>query len=416
MKQRYWKQIGAMGLLSLAVACSPIDWQEPSEPTGDLGPVCFATGADALSTKASNGLGVGATQTPYLPEGARFVCRKYYIGTSGADAGHTHYKTSWLVVDNTIGNSVYRQASFATPAEADKDQHGFDKKAWIFYWQNRKEHVFLAITDLNKAKDPSYVGGTAAGTLKMDDKHPDATLEEGGISYKANSYTLLDENYTQWEQQPDIIQACTKAIPPGSDPETNRVKLHFKHCFSCVHVNVKKSADGSVEDLTKVSIKKVELLGVSEEAYVFYEVNAKGEYHAPYAVPVDLRNYKPAELEQNPYGTAMPLYETTEYLTDKFLNAYHAIAFGRLSAIRVTWVEMPDGEDTPEAKQVQHVVTRKVDTEGRVLQSGTRYVFNLELRRGELAILVPEIQPWEIDEAKYQLDGKLDKSSEKGNN
>ena len=405
-----------MGLLSLAVACSPIDWQEPSEQTGDLGPVCFATGADALSTKASNGFGVGATQTPYLPEKARFVCRKYYIGTSGADAGHTHYKTSWLVVDNTKGNSVYRQASFTTPAEADKDQHGFDKKAWIFYWQNRKEHVFLAITDLNKATSPDYVGGTAAGTLKMDDKHPDATLEEGGISYKANSYTLLDENYTQWEQQPDIIQACTKAIPPGSDPETNRVKLHFKHCFSCVHVNVKKSTDGSVEDLTNVSIQKVELLGVSKEAYVFYEVDAKGNYHAPYAVPVDLRDYTAEQLEQNPYGTAMPLYETTEYLTEAYLKAYHALAFGRLSAIRVTWVEMPQGESTPEAEPVKHVVTRKIDSEGRVLQSATRYLFNLELRRGELTILEPEIQPWEIDETKYKLDGKLDKSSENENN
>lgn len=407
-----------MGLLTLAVACSPIDWQEPSEPTGDLGPVCFATGADALSTKASNGLGVGTTQTTYLPEGTRFVCRKYYIGTSGADAGHTHYKTSWLVVDNTKGNSVYRQASFATPAEADKDQHGFDKKAWIFYWQNRKEHVFLAITDLNKAKakDPSYVGGTDKGTLKMDDAHPDATLEEGETTYKANSYNLNTNDYKKWEQQPDIIQACAKAIPQGSDPETNRVKLYFKHCFSCVHVNVKKSGDGSVEDLTNMSIQNVELLGVSKEAYVFYEVDAKGNYHAPYAVPVDLRDYKEDQLEQNPYGTAMPMYETDEFLTEAYLEAYHALAFGRLSAIRVTWVEMPDGDRTPEEKQVTHVVTRKVDAEGRVLQSATRYVFNLELRRGELTILEPKIQPWEIDETKYKLDGKLDKSSEKGNN
>ena len=401
-----------MGLLTLAVACSPIDWQEPSEQTGDLGPVCFATGADALSTKTGEARG----GTSYLPEGARFVCRKYYIGTSGADAGHTHYKTSWLEVNNTKGNSVYRQASFATPAEADKDQHGFDKKAWIFYWQNRKEHVFLAITDLNKATSPDYVGGTAAGTLKMDDAHPDATLEEDGVTYKANSYILDTEKYTDQKQQPDIIQAYAKEVPKASDPETNRVSLYFKHCFSCVHVNVKKSADGSVEDLQKVSIKKVELLGVSEEAYVFYEVNAKGEFHAPYAVPVDLRKYKPEELEQNPYGTAMSLYETTEYLTDKFLNAYHAIAFGRLSAIRVTWVEMPKGESTPVEQQVTHVVTRKVDTEGRVLQSATRYHFNLELRRGELAILEPKIQPWEIDNSEYKLDGKLDKSSEKGNN
>ena len=194
------------------------------------------------------------------------------------------------------------------------------------------------------------------------------------------------------------------------------MKLCFKHCFSCVHVNVKKSGDGSVEDLTKVSIQKVELLGVSEEAYVFYEVDAQGNYHAPYAVPVDLRKYSATELEQNPYGTAMPLYETTEYLTDKFLKAYHAIAFGRLSAIRVTWVEMPQGESTPEAEPVKHVVTRKIDSEGRVLQSATRYLFNLELRRGELAILEPKIQPWEIDNSEYKLDGKLDKSSEKGNN
>ena len=400
-----------MGLLSLAVACSPIDWQEPSEQTGDLGPVCFATGADALSTKTGEARG----ETSYLPEGARFVCRKYYIGTSGADAGHTHYKTSWLEVNNTKGNSVYRQASFATPAEADKDQHGFDKKAWIFYWQNRKPHIFLAITDLNKAnKDPSYVGGTEAGTLKMDDDHPDVTLEEGGITYKANRYTLLDEKYTRWEQQPDIIQAYAKAIPKGSDPETNRVSLCFKHCFSCVHVNVKKSSDGSVEDLTNMSIQQVELLGVSKEAYVFYEVDANGDYHAPYYVRVDLRDYTVEQLEQNPYGTAMPMYETT--VTGDYLEAYHALAFGRLNAIRVTWVEMPDGDRTPEEKRVTHVVTRKVDAEGRVLQSATRYVFNLELRRGELTILEPKIQPWEIDETPYKLDGKLDKSSEKGDN
>lgn len=400
-----------MGLLSLAVACSPIDWQEPSEPTGDLGPVCFATGADALSTKTGS---VGATPHPYLPQNARFVCRMYYQGTSGVDAGHTHYETSWLVVNNTKGNSVYRQASFATPTDLDK--YNFDKEATIFNWRNRKEHIFLAITDLNKATNTGYVGGTDAGTLKMDDAHPDATLEEDGVTYKANRYVLDSKQYKEWKLQPDIIQACTKAIPKASDPETNRVSLYFKHCFSCVHVNVKKSADGSVEDLQKVSIKKVELLGVSEEAYVFYEVNDGGNYHAPYAVPVNLRKYKPEELEQNPYGTAMPLYETTKYLTDKFLKAYHAIAFGRLSAIRVTWVEMPDGESTPAEQQVQHVVTRKVDSDGRVLQSATRYHFNLELRRGELTIMVPEIQPWEIDETNYKLDGKLDKTSEKGDN
>lgn len=398
-----------MGLLSLAVACSPIDWQEPSEPTGDLGPVCFATGADALSTKAGDANG----ETPYLPQDARFVCRMYYQGTSGVDAGHTHYKTSWLVVNNTQGNSVYRQASFVNPTELDK--HRFDKKAEIFYWQNRKEHIFLAITDLNKAKNADYVGGTAAGTLKMDDAHPDATLEEDGVTYKANRYDLRTSSYADQKQQPDIIQAYAKEIPKASDPETNRVNLYFQHCFSCVHVNVKKSADGSVEDLTKVSIQKVELLGVSEEAYVFYEVNAKGEYHAPYAVPVDLRNYSVEELKQNPYGTAMPLYETDKYLTEAYLKAYHALAFGRLSAIRVTWVEMPNGESTPEAKRVQHVVTRKVDSDGRVLESGKRYLFNLELRRGELTIMVPEIQPWEIDDTDYKkLDGKLDKTSEKG--
>lgn len=399
-----------MGLLTLAVACSPIDWQEPSEQTGDLGPVCFATGADALSTKTGEARG----ETPYLPKDARFVCRMYYIGTSGADAGHTHYETSWLVVNNEKGNSVYRQASFAAPTDLDK--YNFDKEAHIFNWKNRKEHIFLAITDLNKAKDEGYVGGTDKGTLKMDDAHPDATLQEGETIYKANSYDLRTSTYANQKQQPDIIQACAKAIPKASDPETNRVNLYFKHCFSCVHVNVKKSTDGSVEDLTKMSIKKVELLGVSEEAYVFYEVAADGNYHAPYAVPVDLRKYKPEELEQNPYGTAMPLYETTEFLTDAYLKAYHALAFGRLSAIRVTWVEMPQGENTPAEQQVEHVVTRKVDTEGRVLESATRYLFNLELRRGELAILVPEIQPWEIDETEYKLDGKLDKSSENENN
>ena len=55
---------------------------------------------------------------------------------------------------------------------------------------------------------------------------------------------------------------------------------------------------------------------------------------------------------------------------------------------------------------IEHVVTHRItENDFRYLQSGVRYIHNLELRRGTLAVIKTEILPWEIDEQQWDTSG-----------
>lgn len=472
-----------------------------------------------------------ANVIPYMGDGGRFVCRMYYIGDQNNIHNFDTYNTAWLKVDGEQnassktyqGNSLYWNKEYQ-PATI-VDAYGFDKNANCFYWQNRKNHAFLAITDLHKAFKPNYTGNalTEAGNrsneyLKMDgNPEPDYILEEqqGDLTvdkyelwgtsqefttlddlkewvrntsntiastdsrnldefrhwsddnsmfyedweelkvyplatdgtgedtsqdpvrtakirsiwkfskaddntpvrqFKANAYDLRHYIMTKsndgktmnkgnavassFEEQPDPAQALTIMYPKGATQEANRVELYFKHCFSQVQVNIQKSADGSVEDLTAENITGVELLGVSETGYVFYELDEKGYLHKPTYKPVVSRDYPTQWWEDHDRtGTAMEMYVMNETARGS-LKSFNCIAFGRLKAIRIHWRENSQGEE--------HVATREVEEKYSTLQSGTKYIFDIAMRRGTLAVLQAEIVKWDTDSTPHSTPGHID--------
>lgn len=201
--------------------------------------------------------------------------------------------------------------------------------------------------------------------------------------------------------QVDIVQARTVQAPTGATQEANRVNLYFKHQFSQLQVNVKKAADSSV-DLDAEDIVKVELLGVTEKGYVFTELNAEGEVRPTAYEEIDFQKYTEKQLEENQYGTSFQMFEMPE-AEYGYLKSFNAIAFGHLQAIRITWKE--------KETEFEHAASFRIpNTELMNLKSGVRYVWNMEIRRGTLAIIRAEILDWELpddEEHNGSADGTI---------
>ena len=356
-------------------------------------PVLFSSGAGdaSVSTRAT---------VPYMENGGRFVCRMYYQGNVGSEY-FTNYTEAWLKVDNNYGNSVYRKKDFSEPTtEENKDGFGFDRESQIFYWQNRKKHIFIAIADYNKLKTND---GTDNGTLNFKNS------EE--IEGKPLVFDLRrKDGMNSISDQQDIIMAHTEMSPDKATPEGNRVKLLFGHCFAKVQVNLKPLADGGLgNDLIYERIDKVELLGVADYAYLYnidvtsspYNINNNVKTEAKKVVAND---YLYVDISDNPYYTCIETFKAPEdAVTPGYVSTHEVITFGQVVAIRVTWHETDDKGNTT----VTHVVTKKVEKdEERLLPSGQLHIYNLEMRRGTLAIINAEILPW-TDGETYTTDGKI---------
>ena len=355
-------------------------------------PVLFSSGAGdaSVSTRAT---------VPYMENDGRFVCRMYYQGNVGSEY-FTNYTEAWLKVDNNYGNSVYRKKDFSEPTTDDNiDGFGFDRESQIFYWQNRKQHIFIAIADYNKLKTND---GTDNGTLNFKNS------EE--IEGKPMVFDLRRKvGMNSISDQQDIIMAHTEMSPAKATPEGNRVKLLFGHCFAKVQVNLKPLADGGLgNDLIYDRIDKVELLGVADYAYLYnidvtsspYNINnVKTE-----AKKVVANDYLNVDIAANPYYTCIETFKAPkDAVTPGYVSTHEVITFGQVVAIRVTWHETDDKGNTT----VTHVVTKKVEKdEERLLPSGQLHIYNLEMRRGTLAIINAEILPW-TDGETYTTDGKI---------
>lgn len=247
--------------------------------------------------------------------------------------------------------------------------------------------------------------------------------------YQANVFDLTrkpdaDGHYTieRIGQQPDILQALTEQAPLGATQEANRVNLYFKHQFSLVQVNIKSSSDLSVV-IDKNNIKKVELLGVTEKGYVFTELNEDGKVEPTTYEQVDVSRYSDEHLAHNQYGTAFEMFDMAtgkdadgnDIRTDGagpdagypigYMKSYNAIAFGQLQAIRITWNEAANGSGI-DHESTYHVANEKLKN----LLSGHKYVWNIELRRGTLAIVRTEIVDWIVpqNELEYSTNGTID--------
>ena len=129
-----------------------------------------------------------------------------------------------------------------------------------------------------------------------------------------------------------------------------------------------------------------------------------GKPHPASYKSVSPSDYTDEHLASNPYGTAMSMFDMgSNNYAPGYVKSFNAIAFGQLRALRITWTEPA----TESSDAIKHVVTHRITEDFRYLQSGVRYIHNLELRRGTLAVIKTEILPWEIDETQWKGNGTV---------
>ena len=380
----------------LMVGCSEVEIDNGQQQKG-LMPVLFSAGnTDVALTRGAS--------ASYMPQNSRFVCSMFFhAGANDTDdsayytdapTSDVNMTTAWLKINNATGNAVYWNQTYSD-TNISTDEYGFDKAAKCLYWQNRLNHVFLALTDNNKLKTQDGTDDTTTGTLKL---FPDVT-----DTYKDHymlAYDLTKGNKTLMSQQPDPIQAVTTMSPAGATPEANRVKLFFKHQFSQVQVNIKSSQDESAI-VDESLIESVELLGVAETGYVAYCINPDGTVQPTTSAPIDIDDSKYAATKaDNPYGSSFDMF-TRKTVPTGYLKSFECIAFGTLQGIRITWKESND------ANAVKHVTTYKGVT-NKTLESGMKYVYNMELRRSVIAKVTAEVTAWTMDQTEYNADGTIE--------
>ena len=352
-------------------------------------PVLFSAGnTEATVTRAT---------ASYMPKNSHFVCSMFFhagvndtIGSEfGAPVADVNMTTAWLKISNSTGNAVYWNKEYSEVVKDSLDIYGFDVNSKCFYWQNRLNHIFLALTDNNDLD-----GSISNGSLKI---YPDVTDK-----YKDKymlAYDLTRGEKKAMSEQPDPILALETARPSGGTPEANRVKLFFKHQFAQIQVNLKSSLDESAI-IKDEWIESVELLGVAETGYVPYCILPDGTLPAVTSLPinVDADKYQKT-IKDNPYGSSFNMFQRSTPVGG-YLRSFECIAFGTLQGIRITWRE----SDATDA--VKHVATYK-GVKNLTLKSGTKYIYNMELRRSLIAEVTAKIKPWEMDTSSYSTNGTI---------
>ena len=340
----------AMAIALTLGACSEAEVENGGKQQG-LMPVLFSAGnMDVAVTRAS---------AAYMTQDSKFVCKMFFhAGSNDTDSTEFYSATNPLTVDvnmmtdqlkieNEYGNAVFLNNTF--------------------YWQNRKDHVFLALTDNNQLKaDPTFTGDSIEFDLTRGDKDTIA-------------------------QQPDPILAYEIAKPLGATSEANRVKLFFEHQFAQVQVNIMNSQEGSVDIKDASEVISVELLGVAQKAYVPFSILPNGKIQKPQAEEVDINTGNDSE-----YGSSFSLI-ARKVAIPGYLKTFEGIAFGTLQRIRVTWTE-PGGTVTHKA--IVNSVTKTT------LESGKKYIYNIELRRSTIAQVIPQIVDWNTGKT-YNTEGTI---------
>ena len=372
----------------LVASCSETEIDESQDPVRSM-PVLFSAGnTEATVTRAT---------ASYMPKNSHFVCSIFFhagvndtIGSEfSAPVADVNMTTAWLKISNSTGNAVYWNKAYSEVVKDSLDVYGFDVNSKCFYWQNRLNHIFLALTD-NHDLD----GSISNGSLKI---YPDVTDK-----YKDRymlAYDLTRGEKKAMLEQPDPILALETARPSGGTPEANRVKLFFKHQFAQIQVNLKSSLDTSAV-IDPAWIERVELLGVAETGYVPYCILSDGTLPAATSLPINVDDKKyQTTIKDNPYGSSFNMFQRSTPVGG-YLKSFECIAFGTLQGIRITWRESGD------ENAVKHVATYK-GVKNLALKSGTKYIYNMELRRSLIAEVTANIKPWEMDKASYTADGTI---------
>lgn len=296
-----------------------------------------------------------------------------YIVEEQKDTEHWYFKLPYTIT-SVDADATHRKEGWCKYVITDAEQ----KHLCTFYFEHYQEKQEVDAYNIYPAMNFDLT------------RKPVKNAEGQIVSYGINSMA----------EQPDIAQALTIQAPTGATQEANRVNLYFKHQFSQVQVNIKNSADNSVT-LKADDVLKVELLGVSEEGYVFTDLDADGNVRPAAYKPIDFSKYSEKDLEANKYGTSFDMFKLPEAETG-FLKSFNALTFGQLQAIRITWKE-EDYTDAEGKKHdgVRHFPTYRIPPPTATddlmnLKSGMRYIWNIEIRRGTLAVIRTEIVDWEL--------------------
>lgn len=328
---------------------------------------------------------------------------------------NTRRKFGWIQYKIFGTKLTYSGATTGENIEEIKDSNGTP-----VYLYDKVNHKYLAKIEYDASNNKSYYQTDEYGYVLYDEEKPKFVIyvkkleekkeQEKLVLLPANAFDLTrNVRFNSISDQPDVCRALTIQKPEGATQNANRVNLYFKHQFSQVQVNI-KSSDASVA-IEKENIHKVELLGVSEKAYVFTGIDEDGKVEPTTYEPVDISKYSDDHLINNPFGTSFEMFDMGygndeyEYPTG-YAKAFNAITFGQLRAIRVTWKESET--------DIEHVSTYRVEDQTlQNLQSGYKYIWNIELRRGTLAIVRTEIVDWivPIGDLEYNGDGKIDKTN-----
>lgn len=440
-----------IGLALLTSCADDIVTPSVEVPDGVVGtPVLMSAGNESMHMQ---GITRAAT-TIYMPNKVRFSAAMY--NHESAHESAQYISTPWqayLQVDNEgAGNSNYRKYTFADPAEGKADHYDNDTEGNIFYWQNRQNHLFIGYID-NYNAAYAWAVGTSENEYFPDklENHKDFPIYNSEKELVRNQMckhfdlrnpkdkkpaelNVGETVWTKMSDQFDPLIACEEKQPAGAGEETNRVYLTFKHQLSQIQVNLKGHESVS---LIPDQIDAVEMLGVSESADIFPFVDYNNEEIVKYTNPqygtspsyirpavatnVDLTQYTDEQIEANPYGTSFDMFPASETSLG-YLKRFEAIGFGQLNALRIHWHELKDKTDEEgnvikdadgnsiKEPGVDHIVTFVIPDENfRNLKSGMRYVFNLEIRRGTLAVINAEIDDWVPYEIEYNEEGTIKK-------
>lgn len=351
---------------------------------------------------------------------------KYFIDTNAQEEkpDDTHKTSAWIKYYMYYDKFEYERQKNADGTYTEIEEKEKDSDIIIFLKDALGNYIAAAEYDNDdiEHENPHYYKTDINGNIRYDEERPKYTFYmkrtselktgmAGHSNHRANIFNLTrTESMATMKDQPDILQALTTQAPTSATLQANRVDLYFKHQFSQIQVNLKNSEDNSVK-IEPGQIEKVELLGVTEQGYVFTELQSNGTVRATSYKDVVATDYTDAELKANPYGTSLRMFDRTltedETATTGAIKSYEAIAFGMLQAIRITWHET-EGEGS-----TKHISTYRVPEKNeqnqplRSLQSGVKYIWNIELRRGTLAVIRTEIIPWELNQEHYAVNGTI---------
>lgn len=412
----------------------------------------------------------------YMPNHVRFTATMLTRAAAGEDYMYDKPFYAYMLVDDKgAGNSLYYQSTYVAPAINKQDNYHNDDDASIFYWSNRLLHGFIGyVDDYNKAlpwakhqagdaeysSASEYFPRTLSGwrndaPATSEGKKDDAvqnilyTMKKDGTILSWQQYEKFDLRnnpaITKMSMQKDPLIACEEKVPESSSPEKNRVYLTFRHQLAQVQVNLKGSPESA--NIEASQIDGVALLGVSLDAYVFpypeYGFtetitpieDANGEpvldgegkpmndvsrewgivrqgdakkdlLRKAYAVPLTLEQ----QNANPPAGSQFDMFKMDDgKQATGYLKGFEAIAFGNLRYLRIVWHEN-DAEGNPD---IYHVVLFPItDDRFKKLESGKRYIINLELRLGSIAVVKTEILDWIPYTTVYESTGTVVKNQD----